>query len=83
MWYGRDGWHLNKIMAHVLWLCSLSGLALLLPLPALWRGWRLSSHSPRHRLDWLTFAALNWVESAANIYGLLKGLRELQRAGVN
>lgn len=81
VWYGRDNWPLNKIGLHVLWLISLSGLALLVPLPALWRGWRLSALSVRGRADWLKFAALDWIEAAANITGLIRGTLELKRAG--
>ncbi len=81
VWYGRDEWPLNKIVRHVLWISSLSGLALLVPLPALWRSWRLSALSVRGRADWLLFAALDWLESAANITGLIRGTLELKRAG--
>lgn len=81
VWYGRDHWPMNKITRTVIKLCCLTGIALLLPMPALWRGWRLSAYSPRRRADWLTFAALDWIESAANLRGLLAGAMELKRAG--
>jgi len=82
VWYERDQWSLNKITNEVIKLSSLSALALLIPLPALYRGWRLSAFSPRGRADWPVFAALDWIESAANITGLIEGVRELKQAGV-
>jgi cellulose synthase/poly-beta-1,6-N-acetylglucosamine synthase-like glycosyltransferase len=81
VWYGRDRWPLSKIALHVLWLGTLSGLALLLPVPAMWRAWQLSAFSPRGRADWLIFAVLDWIESAANVTGLVRGAQELKQAG--
>jgi glycosyltransferase involved in cell wall biosynthesis len=81
IWHMRYGWPMRKVWLNVARLWLLSGLALLLPLPALWRGWQLSAYSPRGRADWLTFSALDWFEAAANLWGLLKGSRELHRAG--
>lgn len=81
IWHMRQGWPVRKVTAVVIRLCLLSGLALLFPIPALWRGWQLSSYSSRGRADWLTFGALGWFESAANIWGLIRGVRELWHAG--
>jgi cellulose synthase/poly-beta-1,6-N-acetylglucosamine synthase-like glycosyltransferase len=80
VWSGRDGWSLSRITRNVLLLSIPIGLGLLIPIPHLWRAWRLSAFSPRGRADWLVFAVLGWIESAANLMGLYKGLRELQRS---
>lgn len=80
VWFGRDGWPLSKIRSQVFLLSIPIGLALLIPIPSLWRGWQLSAYSPRGRADWLPFAVIGWIESAANLSGLFKGLRELQRS---
>jgi glycosyltransferase involved in cell wall biosynthesis len=82
VWFGRDGWTLSKITTQVLMLSIPIGLALLIPIPALWRAWQLSAFSPRRRADWLPFAALGWVESAANLMGLFKGVGELRQVRV-
>ena len=81
VWHGRDGWSLSKIAKTVFGICNLSALALLVPLPAIWRGWQISAYSPHRHSDWMVFAVLNWLESAANLYGLVKGTIELWRAG--
>jgi glycosyltransferase involved in cell wall biosynthesis len=80
VWQGRDGWSLGKVRRTALWLSFLSGLALVMPIPALRRSWRLCQYSPRRQADWLTFAALDWFETAANVTGLLKGAGELSKA---
>lgn len=82
IWFMRDGWRFARIARAVALLWVLSGAALLLPVPALQRGWRLCQYSARGKRDWLTFAALDWIESAANLWGLAYGLRELWQAGV-
>lgn len=77
----RAGWPLPRIMLPVVKVSGLRALALLLPFRALWRGWRLSARSPRGRADWLAFAALDWLESAATLRGLLAGVGEIWAAG--
>jgi cellulose synthase/poly-beta-1,6-N-acetylglucosamine synthase-like glycosyltransferase len=80
VWQQRDGWPLNKLTLTIAQLTLLIGLGLLLPLPAVWRGWRLARYSPKGRKDWLAFAALDWIESAANVRGLWIGLAGARRA---
>ncbi len=80
IWHGRDGWSLNKVLGQAFLLAGLSGLALMVPLPALWRSWQLSRLSPCGRADWPVFAALDWLETAANSLGLLQGALALRRA---
>ena len=58
------------------------GCALLVPLAALRRGWILSARSRFRRRDWLNFAALDWITTAATLWGMLTGVVELWRAGV-
>lgn len=79
VWHGRDGWSIGRVSTMAAWLSLLSALALLLPIPALWRSARLSGYSPRRWADWPVFAALDWLESAANITGMLRGAAELRR----
>jgi len=80
VWQQRNGWPLSKLTLTATQLTMLIGLGLLLPLPALWRGWQLARYSPKGHQDWLAFAALDWIESAANMLGLHKGLAEARRA---
>jgi glycosyltransferase involved in cell wall biosynthesis len=79
MWRDRNGWSANRIVANVLWLSFLSGLALVIPLPAMWRAWHISAFSPRGRADWPVFTVLGWIETVANLAGLFKGTRELRQ----
>lgn len=82
VWYMRDGWSFRRIVIIVARLCFLSTLSLLFPVLPLYRAFALAYYSPRGRADWLTFAALDWLESLANLCGLINGVVELYRAGV-
>lgn len=79
--YMRDHWPMPKVTAYIAWLSFLTGLALLIPLPSVWRGWQLAGYSPRGRADWITFSVLDWIRSAGNVWGLIYGTAELWRAG--
>lgn len=82
IWHMRHGWSLWRITFWVVWLCSLTGLALLFPLPSLYRCWKLCQYSPRHTADLPVLVVLDWLTSAANVWGLIAGVRELWQAGV-
>jgi len=70
----RVAWTIAKVVAG-------TALALLVPVGALRRGWQLSAHSSRGRRDWLPFAALDWLASAATAAGAGTATLALRRAG--
>jgi cellulose synthase/poly-beta-1,6-N-acetylglucosamine synthase-like glycosyltransferase len=80
--HARRGWPLHRIIPAAFHATVRHLLIVLVPLLPLWQGWRLSAYSPRGRVDWLPFAALTWVEAAANARGIAQGVLDLWRAGV-
>jgi glycosyltransferase involved in cell wall biosynthesis len=70
----RVAWTMAKVLA-------TTAVGLALPAPALRRGWRLSRRSPRGRRDWLPFAGLDWLASAAVAAGAAGATVALRRAG--
>ncbi|MBM4425237.1 MAG: glycosyltransferase [Chloroflexi bacterium] len=83
IWHERHGWSVSKLRWAVARLTCLIGLGLLLPVPALWRGWRLTRYSPRGYADWIAMTFIDWIASAANVRGLWVGLSEVSRATEN
>jgi glycosyl transferase family 2 len=79
--HARHGWPLHRITQASFHAAIRHLLTLLVPPLPLWQGWRLSAYSPRGRADWLPFAALTWVEAAANAHGIARGVFDLWRAG--
>lgn len=80
IWHQRDGWPLARIAREVAAACLLTGAALMIPLPSLYRAVVFARYSPRRAADWLPFAALDWVTSAANLWGLIAEAMDLRRA---
>jgi glycosyltransferase involved in cell wall biosynthesis len=79
--HGRARWPWRRVAWTITKVTALSACRLLVLLPALRRGWRLSAHSPRGRADWLALAAVDWIATAAVAAGAVAGTVALRRAG--
>lgn len=79
--HARHGWPFHRIVRAACNATLRHLLTLLIPPLPLWQGWCLCAYSPRGRADWLPFAALTWVEAAANARGIVRGVIDLWRAG--
>ena len=79
--HGRARWPWRRVAWTITKVTALSACRLLVLLPALRRGWRLSAHSPRDRADWLALAAVDWIATAAVAAGAVAGTVALRRAG--
>jgi glycosyltransferase involved in cell wall biosynthesis len=79
--HGRAHWPWRRVAWTIAKVAALSACRLLVLLPALRRGWRLSAYSPRSRADWLALAVVDWVATAAVAIGAVAGTVALRRAG--
>ncbi len=72
----QHGWQLTKtVYTHVL----LGAIGLITLIPIVYRASRLASHSPRGWFaDIIPFSVVRFVESYANIRGLLQGYQEVK-----
>lgn len=75
----RYQWTGDRLAVLAVKVLVLKTWAVALPIPSLWRGWRLSAHSPRGRRDWLTMAACDWIDSLATLVGLVTGTLAIRR----
>jgi hypothetical protein len=81
IWHMRDGWPLARVGRAVLIAVALSLLTLIVPYPALKRGWDTAAYSIRGRRDLLNFICLDWLTTAGNSVGLMRGYLDLRRGG--
>jgi hypothetical protein len=77
--YARHQWSARRLTVLAAKIVA-RGTLLLLPLRALWRGWKLSAYSPRGRRDWPRMSALEWIDSLAMVVGVVAGVVEVWRA---
>jgi glycosyltransferase involved in cell wall biosynthesis len=82
IWKLRDQWTLTHITRVVVTASVLSGFALIVPIPSIRRAWQQSFFSPRGRKDFLNFIFLDWLTTAGNVWGLIRGVMDLYQSGI-
>jgi len=82
IWNMRDQWRLGRIVRAIIISGILSGLALIIPLPSIHRAWQQSLLSPRGRRDVLNFVFCDWLTTAGNLWGMIRGAIDLYEAGI-
>ncbi len=82
IWKLRDQWTLTHIIRVVATASVLSGLALIIPIPSIQRAWQQTLLSPQGRKDLLNFVFLDWLTTAGNVLGLIRGVIDLYKAGI-
>ena len=82
IWNMRDQWALERIVRAIVISGILSGLALIVPLPSFYRAWQQSVFSPYGRRDVLNFIFCDWLTTAGNLWGLIRGTLDLYQAGI-
>ena len=82
IWNLRDQWPLKRITRVVVTASVLSGFALIIPIPSIQRAWQQSFFSPRGRKDFLNFIFLDWLTTAGNVWGLIRGVIDLYQASI-
>lgn len=71
----RHGWSTGRIAGVAVKVGVRELPALVVPVPSVWRGWRLARLSSRGRRDWLAMTALDWTDRLARLVGLVGGIR--------
>ncbi|MBI5714045.1 MAG: hypothetical protein HZC38_11585 [Chloroflexi bacterium] len=82
IWKLRDQWTLTHIIRVVITAAFLSSLALVIPMPSIQRAWQQSLFSPRGRKDFLNFIFLDWLTTAGNVWGLIRGVIDLYHVSI-
>lgn len=78
--YARRQWTAGRLTVLAARIVVRRTFRLLVPLPSLWRAWRLSAYSPRGRRDWARMSAFEWMDSLATVVGVVAGVIEVRRA---
>ncbi|MBI5348788.1 MAG: hypothetical protein HZB77_05650 [Chloroflexi bacterium] len=82
IWKLRDQWTLTHIIRVVITAAFLSSLALVIPMPSIQRAWQQSLFSPRGRKDFINFIFLDWLTTAGNVWGLIRGVIDLYHVSI-
>ncbi len=83
VWANYDGYHGLRLFGLIAWHLTIGLLGVVLILPSLWNAIKISQKSPYGWLkDFIPFTVVRMAESLANMYGIIRGYREVLRSSV-